>query len=139
VIYPSYTFLLEMHEFLMRDVWHETYYGPHRPELLQSALGRPLNAACYESADGIRQAAYLFHGLLMNHGFVQGNKRTAYAMLEWFLNINALGPISATDEAIVEFCLGAENDKWSIEKLENWIRENVSGVGRDPTPPPTSN
>jgi prophage maintenance system killer protein len=85
VHYPGYDFLLELHVYLMRDAWHEVYYGPTRPELLQSALARPRQAAYYEEADGIRQAAYLFHGILMNHGFAQGNKRTAYALLEWFL------------------------------------------------------
>ena len=127
MLYPSFDFLLELHEYLLRDLWHETYYGPCRPELLQSALARPMNAACYEDADGIRQAAYLFQGLLMNHGFRQGNKRTAYAMLEWFLSVNSLGAIVATDHEIVEFCLSAENDKWSIDDIEHWLRGNVGG------------
>ena len=69
--YPSYDFLVDLHVYLMRDVWKETYFGPARSELLMSALARPLHAACYEQADGIRQAAYLFHGIMMNHGFVQ--------------------------------------------------------------------
>jgi death-on-curing protein len=126
VIYPSYAFLLEVHVFLMREVWRESYYGTHRPELLESALARPLHAACYEQAGGIRQAAYLFQGLLMNHGFVQGNKRTAYAMLEWFLRVNSLGSIAATDEAVIDFCLTAENDKWSIDQIEAWLRMNLN-------------
>ena len=125
MLYPSYDFLLEVHEYLMRDVWGETYYGPCRPELLQSAIARPINAACYEDADGLRQAAYLFQGLLMNHGFLQGNKRTAYAALEWFLHVNRLGNITTTDREIVEFCLSAENDKWSIAEIEFWLRANV--------------
>ena len=112
--------------FLMRDVWCETYFGVHRRELLESALVRPLNAACYEGATGLRQAAYLFQGLLMNHGFVQGNKRTAYATLEWFLHINKFGQIAAPDEAVIEFCLKSENDKWSVDAIEAWLRKNIS-------------
>jgi death-on-curing protein len=61
----------------------------------------------------------------MNHGFVQGNKRTAYAMLEWFLRENSLGSLLATDESIVEFCLQAENEKWSTDDVEAWIRKHV--------------
>ena len=34
VDYPSYEFLVELHTHLMRDRWHETYYGPTRPVLL---------------------------------------------------------------------------------------------------------
>ena len=124
--YPTYSFLIELHTYLMQEVWHEVYYGPHRPELLESALARPKHAAAFTDADGILQSAYLFHGLLMNHGFVQGNKRTAYAMLEWFLRANALGRIKATDNEIVEFCLNAENDKWSVEQVDAWLRSNVA-------------
>ena len=124
--YPSYQFLVELHTYLMHDVWHEDYYGPHRPELLESALARPKQAAAYADADGILQSAYLFHGLLMNHGFVQGNKRTAYAMLEWFLWANGLGRILATDDEVVDFCLSAENDKWSVEQVEAWLRSNIA-------------
>jgi death-on-curing protein len=123
--YPSYSLLLETHFFLMKEVWNEPLCGPTQPGLLESALARPLHAACYDDADGIRQAAYLFHGLLMNHGFVQGNKRTAYAMLEWFLRSNSLGAIIANDEAIVAMCLSAENDHWPVERIEQWLRGHV--------------
>jgi death-on-curing protein len=109
----------------MRDVWHESYYGPQRPELLQSALARPRQAACYEGADGIRHAAYLFQGLLMNHGFAQGNKRTAYANLEWFLWQNQLGALQARDEELITFCYAAENDKWSVDQIEAWFRAHL--------------
>ena len=124
--YPTYQFLVELHTYLMHDVWHEDYYGPHRPELLESALARPKQAAAYANADGILQSAYLFHGLLMNHGFVQGNKRTAYAMLEWFLRANGLGRILPIDDDVVDFCLSAENDKWSVEQVEAWLRSNIA-------------
>jgi len=109
----------------MRDVWQEEYFGPHRPELLESALARPRQASAYAEADALSQSAYLFHGLLMNHGFVQGNKRTAYATLEWFLYANKIAKITASDEAVVAFCLSAENEKWSVEKVEAWLRSNT--------------
>ena len=126
MLYPSYDFVLELHEYLMRDLWGETFYGPCRPELLQSAIARPIHAACYEEADGLRQAAYLFQGLLMNHGFRQGNKRTAYATLEWFLSVNHLGSITASDDDVIHFCLNAENDQWSINEIESWLRDNTA-------------
>ena len=60
--YPTSEFLLELHTYLMHDVWHETFFGPHRLELLESALAGPRQAAAYADADGILQSAYLFHG-----------------------------------------------------------------------------
>lgn len=124
--YPSDNFLLELHDYLMRELWNETYFGPIHPSLLQSAIARPIHAACYEQADGLRQAAYLFQGVLMNHGFRQGNKRTSYALLEWFLTVNNLGAVIASDDDVVRFCVDAENSKWSIDEIEFWLRENVS-------------
>jgi death-on-curing protein len=116
--------LVALHVYLMRDTWREPLYGPSRPELLESALFRPRQAAHYEAADGVRQAAYLFHGLLMNHGFVQGNKRTAYAALEWFLWRNRIIRIEAADDEIVAFCYSAENEKWPVDLIEAWLREH---------------
>lgn len=62
----------------------------------------------------------------MNHGFRQGNKRTSYALLEWFLTVNNLGAVIASDDDVVRFCVDAENSKWSIDEIEFWLRENVS-------------
>ena len=54
--------------------------------LLESALARPLatfgDKNLYESA--FKRAAALAESLVLNHGFVDGNKRTAmYAMAAW--------------------------------------------------------
>ena len=123
--YLTYEELIALHVVMMRDKMRETYYGVLNEGLLRSALARPRNAAEYEEADGLKQAAYLFHGLLMNHGFVQGNKRTAYLVLEWFLEVNALGEIGASDDDIIAMCYAAENDKWTPDQIAQWLREHV--------------
>lgn len=119
--YLSFEHLISLHVYLMRDVMKETYYGVLSESLLRSALARPENAARYEDASPLRQAAYLFQGLLMNHGFAQGNKRTAYTALEWFLHANRLGAISAGDQEIIDMCMSAENDKWTVDQIEAWL------------------
>ena len=123
--YLTYEELIALHMALMRDKMQETYFGVLNEGLLRSALTRPENAAHYEQADGIKQAAYLFQGLLMNHGFAQGNKRTAYMALEWFLERNSLGAIATSDESIIAMCYAAENEKWSVEQIDHWLREHV--------------
>ena len=123
--YLSYEELIALHAALMHGKMQETYYGVQNEGLLKSALSRPKNAVQYENADGLQQAAYLFHGLLMNHGFVQGNKRTAYLALEWFLEMNSLGAIKASDESIIKMCFTAENNKWDVEKITQWLRNHV--------------
>ena len=71
------------------------------------------------------QAAYLFHGLLMNHGFIQGNKRTAYLALEWFLQMNALGEMVACDDEIIAMVYAVERDKWAVEHITQWLRDHL--------------
>jgi death-on-curing protein len=53
--------------------------------LLDSTLHRSVNAALYENADQFGQAATLLWGLIRNHPFVQGNKRTATFLTFFFL------------------------------------------------------
>jgi death-on-curing protein len=55
---------------------------------LESALARPQTAAYYEGADIVRQATVLAIGISQNQPFVDGNKRTAYAVAETFLRAN---------------------------------------------------
>lgn len=123
--YLDYSTLIGLHVHLMRDVMKESYYGVLNEGLLQSALARPQQAALYEDASGLRQAAYLFQGVLMNHGFAQGNKRTAFTALGWFLHRNALGSIVAPPHECIRMCMSAENDKWSVDQIEAWLKANI--------------
>lgn len=115
----------------MRDVMHETHYGVLDEGLLRSALARPRQAAEHERAGGLRQAAYLFHGLSTNHGFPQGNKRTAYLALEWFLAKNGLGRIAASDEQIIDLCYRTLDEHWGIDQIESWLAECVAPCDGD--------
>src|SRR5215216_6727789 len=56
--------------------------------LLESAVMRPQMAAHYEDADLVRQAALLAVGISQAQAFIDGNKRTAFAVLKLFLNLN---------------------------------------------------
>jgi death-on-curing protein len=53
--------------------------------LVESALVRPQNLAAYESPDAADLAAAYAYGLARNHGFVDGNKRTAWIAARVFL------------------------------------------------------
>ncbi|EIN12591.1 hypothetical protein PUNSTDRAFT_18065, partial [Punctularia strigosozonata HHB-11173 SS5] len=50
-----------------------------KPVELESALARPMNLAYYRpGSTPAQQAASLAFGIIMNHPFVDGNKRTAF-------------------------------------------------------------
>lgn len=55
--------------------------------LLESAIFRP---QCGYYPTLVKQAAALLESLLMNHPFVDGNKRTAFAAVDIFLKNNGL-------------------------------------------------
>src|SRR5574340_1184289 len=55
---------------------------------IRSALARPRNLAGYGAPDAALLAAAYVFGLVRNHGFVDGNKRTAWVILRLFLADN---------------------------------------------------
>ncbi len=57
--------------------------------LFSSALARPQNSAAYgDRTDAADLAAAYAFGLARNHPFLDGNKRTAFVVMELFLNLN---------------------------------------------------
>ena len=57
-------------------------------KVIESALARPLNLAAYGSPDIADLAAAYAYGLANNHGFIDGNKRTAWVTARLFLADN---------------------------------------------------
>lgn len=123
VKYVSYADAVCLHIELMRLVG-ETRYGVFERALVESALARPQQAAVYENASLIRQAATLCFGLIKNHPFVGGNKRTATAIMDEFLFRNGF-EVTVTQEEIVEMVLAVEADKWKVDELENWLSKKI--------------
>ena len=62
--------------------------GMREEGLLESALARPLNRAGYDDPDIAELAATYAIGIVRNHPFVDGNKRTGFAALFMFLGLN---------------------------------------------------
>lgn len=91
--------------------------------LLEAALFRP-QTGYYE--DEIAQAAALWESMAQNHPFVDGNKRTAFAVTYTFLVINGLR-ITAGPDDIYRFIMdGMEAREFTFDRLENWLRKNTA-------------
>jgi death-on-curing protein len=56
--------------------------------LLESAAARPINHWHYGEQDMLALAVSLLVGVGQNHPFLQGNKRTAFAAMDYFLYLN---------------------------------------------------
>ena len=80
-----------IHDDLIGSLWPEidpVSTGEYRSiELLESALGRPFQSAGgqYLYPTTIEKASALFHSLIANHPFYNGNKRTAVIAVDAFL------------------------------------------------------
>jgi len=62
--------------------------GVRDPGLIESALARPRNLAAYSEPDAADLAAAYACGIAKNHGFLDGNKRTALVVALLFLANN---------------------------------------------------
>ena len=101
----------------------ELFGGP--PEvrdlgLLESALHRP-RTGYYR--DLSTMAAALFESLLMNHPFLDGNKRVAFFATDVFLRINGWKIAADPDEAHA-FIIGLlERSECDFDHLLPWLRQ----------------
>ena len=77
---------------------HGGAVGVRDEGLFESALARPRQTAAYGQPDAADLAAAYAFGLVRNHPFVDGNKRTAYVAAELFLLLNGWS-MTASDES----------------------------------------
>lgn len=125
-IYLSYTDAVEKH-FELIGLYGEVRFGVDSRDLLKSSLARPRQAAAYEDADIFRQAATLCFGLIKNHPWFGGNKRTATYLTEIFLELNEYRLICELSE-IIEIALKVEADEWKVSEIEEWLGENAKKI-----------
>lgn len=91
--------------------------------LLEAALFRP-QTGYY--ADLIEEAAALWESLAQNHAFIDGNKRTAFAVSYTFLAING-ARIMADAEETYAFIIGLYGSgAFAFDRLTVWLRANVA-------------
>ena len=92
---------------------------------VESALARPRNLAIYEDCDDLaRLSAAYAYGIAGNHGFADGNKRTALVTADLFLMLNGYELVSSPAENVLTV-LGVADGTLSEEELTRWIRENM--------------
>lgn len=120
-IYPTLQEALYLHDVLIQKFGGAS--GVIDKGLLESALARP-RSGYYRSLS--EQAAALMQSLAMNHPFVDGNKRVAFALTAVFLKLNGLSLSVAAKEGVrfVEVTLISE--RASLQIITDWIEAHVS-------------
>ncbi|HMB67666.1 MAG TPA: type II toxin-antitoxin system death-on-curing family toxin [bacterium] len=115
--------VLAIHQGLLRRFGGPP--GVRDPGLLESALHRP--ATGYYK-DLVEMAAALFESLLMNHPFVDGNKRVAFFATDVFLRLNGWRLRVDAGDAHA-FLIGLlERGECDFARLVPWIRNVIVRV-----------
>jgi death-on-curing protein len=114
---------LHIHEALIKA--HGGSPGVRDAGLIESALLRP-QSGYYR--DLIEEAAALWESLAMNHGFVDGNKRVAFACMDVFLDLNGLSITASNEEAIAFIYQHLEAGTFNRDNLDAWLRANTQAV-----------
>jgi death-on-curing protein len=103
---------------------HSGIRGARDLSVIESALARPRNLLAYGRADAAALAASYAFGLCNNHGFLDGNKRTAYVVAETFLDLNGYA-MDAPDEAVVNTMLAVASGAMTEAELLKWFRSFI--------------
>jgi len=96
--------------------------GVRDETLLEAALLRP-RAGYYNNL--VEEAAALWESLAQNHPFIDGNKRTAFAVTYSFLAVNNVHITSDADE-IFAFISGLyQENSFRFDRLAAWLHSNT--------------
>ncbi len=97
--------------------------------LLSSALNRPFstfdNKDLYPSV--IDKAAALVESIVVNHPFIDGNKRIGYVLMRLILLKNGLD-IKAEPNEKYEFIISISMVALNIEQIKSWIEKHSKKV-----------
>jgi death-on-curing protein len=108
---------------------HGGLLGVRDENVLESALARPRNRWAHdESADiPALSAAYAF-GVVQNHPFNDGNKRTAFMLAYVFLGTNGLN-LEATEEEVVTTMVDLADHRLTEDEFAAWLRTHTTRAG----------
>jgi death on curing protein len=98
--------------------------GVRSQPLLESALARPQQLHAYgDSPDIVDLAAVYTFGIVRNHPFVDGNKRTGFVLGVLFLELNGY-QFAASEEDATEAIFQLAAGRLSEAVFCKWMREN---------------
>lgn len=90
--------------------------------LVESAIGRPYTGY-YRSIH--KKAAALTHSLCRNHGFTDGNKRTALITVELLLDRSGYQLVNMSSSELEDTFYAAAEGSISFNELVDWYKEKI--------------
>ncbi|MCH5683179.1 type II toxin-antitoxin system death-on-curing family toxin [Niabella sp. W65] len=123
----SFDDILALHEMSIADYGGSK--GLRDSGLLESAIARPFQTfgGEYLYASAVEKAAAIMESIIVNHPFVDGNKRTGMLaavtlLLEYSININA------SEEALYNFVIDVSTGKAKYDDIVKWLKDNSSAT-----------
>ncbi|MBS1531344.1 MAG: type II toxin-antitoxin system death-on-curing family toxin [Bacteroidetes bacterium] len=100
--------------------------GVRSPEGLEAAIARPYMTFDQQELYPLpeNKAAAIFESIIINHPFIDGNKRTAYVLLRTFLIVSGLD-IQATEFDKYEMTIAASQGHITIDDIREWIKKHL--------------
>lgn len=119
------TLALEVHESALQETGGAS--GVRDIGALESALARPYGGfdgeEFYPSPE--EKAAAILESILLNHPFVDGNKRTGYILARLVLNAYYLD-MQVPKTARYDFVISVASGDLSFAEIVDWIRKAVA-------------
>lgn len=113
---------LAIHEMMLSQ--HGGLAGVCDEDLLDSALSKPRNLFCYGAPTLLDMAASYAAGIILNHPFLDGNKRTGFMLAATFLELNGM-TFSATEESVVKATRAFANGKMGLAAYGKWLSKSA--------------
>jgi death-on-curing protein len=98
-------------------------HGVSSLHLIESALARPYSG--YHRSISAKSAA-LLHSMVGNHGFVDGNKRTSWILVEILIERSDYRLNVDDDEPIDDLVVGVANGEFDFEALKSWFKVRLT-------------
>ncbi len=117
--------VLAMHERLLAE--HGGATGLRDDGMLDSALARPQQLLAYNEPDLYDLATAYVGGIVRNHPFVDGNKRTAFMTAYVFLARKGPQQMASEVEA-VQFVTALAANEVEETEFAGWLRDNCESV-----------
>ena len=112
---------LAIHELMLAQ--HGGLAGVRDEGLLESALSKPQHLFARASPTLAQMAASYAAGIILNHPFLDGNKRTGFMLAATFLELNGL-ELSATEESVIAMTLALASGKLKQAAYAEWLGKN---------------
>ena len=113
---------LEIHEILIGK--YGGSMGVRDLNGLESALARPFQTFGGEDLypDFFAQAAAIAESIIINHPFIDGNKRTGYVLMESILRYGSI-KIIADDELLYTFMISISTGEKRFDDIVAWLKK----------------